>query len=80
MMIGKNPSQKLCEYEDTVAVHIMLLRGYLAVLDVAHEDVKMKLFIMSLDLGNNKDVEDWYDELPDKGISSLVHLVKAFGK
>ena len=23
---------------------------------------------------------DWYDELPDKGIPSLVHLVKTFGK
>ena len=40
----------------------------------------MKLFIMSLDFPNNKDVEDWYDELLHKGIPSLVHLVKAFGK
>ena len=44
------------------------------------EDLVMKRFVMSLYLQNNKDVGDWYDELPHQGISSLLQLIKAFGK
>ena len=37
----------------------------------------MSLFVMSLGLGGDEDVNDWYDRIPPKGISSLLQLVEA---
>ena len=68
------------EYKDRVAEHIMMFKEFLVAWDTVDEDLIMKRFIISLDLQNNKDVGDWYDELPPNGIPSFLQLVKAFEK
>ena len=50
----------------------MKFKEYLVTWDIMDEDLIMKRFVISLDLKNNKDVGVWYDELPHKGISSLL--------
>ena len=58
----------------------MMFREFLVAWDVMDVDLRMKRFIISLDLQKNKDIGNWYDELPLKGIPSLLQSIKAFQK
>ena len=50
-----------------------------AILDlkVVHEDIKMKIFMLSFDLTND-DVYEWYEGLPKKGVHSIEEFIKVF--
>ena len=38
----------------------------------------IQLFVMSLGLGGNRDIDAWYDGFPPKGISSYQQVIEAF--
>ena len=46
---------------------------------MVHEDVKMKMFMLSLNLWNNN-IDKRYDGIPKKGICSLEEFIKVFCK
>ena len=48
--------------------------------DTAHEDIIMKLFLLSLNLEDNASVRNWYEGFPHKIFSSLKQLIDAFSK
>ena len=50
---GKVLFPKFHEYEYTSSAHLFVLRGFLVISNIIHEDVRMKLFELSLDLRNN---------------------------
>ena len=64
--------------KDTVTAHITKFKEVLVAWDITDEDTMMQLFVMSLDLGENRDVDASYDGLPPKEISSYLQLVEAF--
>ena len=63
-----------------MSMHKSKFKDFLANCNIVNEDVKMQLFVMSLDLLNNKDLANWHNQLPTKGISSFKQLVKTFSE
>ena len=63
--------------EDTTTEYIMKFKEVLVAWGIIDEDIRMSLFVMSLGLVGDEDVNDWYDRIPPKGISSLLQLVEA---
>jgi hypothetical protein len=60
-------------------LHVASFIDVLSKLNVVHEDVKMKMFIISLDFLKDE-VSNWYEKLGGKEISSLSDFFKAFLK
>lgn len=61
------------EYEDT-AQHLQEIHDCMEWQGIIHEDVKMKLFMFSLDL----EARDWFKSLPCSSISSLKYFHSVF--
>ena len=66
-----------CEYKYATSVHIWFFEEFLQAYNIIHEDLKMKLFVVFLDLSNNQDVKYWYKKFSPKGFPSFKHLIKA---
>ena len=47
-------------------------------LDITDEDTIIQLFVMSLGMGGNDDMDAWYDGLSPGGISSSRQLIEVF--
>ena len=77
---GKVLLPKFHEYEYEASMHILMFKGFLMKSNIIHEDVRMKLCVLSLDLDINEDVRAYYKEVPLKGLSSHGNLVEAFNK
>ena len=58
--------------EDIVATHATKFKEVLVAWDISDEDTMMQLFVISLGLGRNRNMDAWYDGLPPKGISSYL--------
>ena len=57
--------------EDTIAIHIVKFKEVLMTWDIVDEDTIIQLFVMSLGLVGNQDMDTWFDGLPPRGISSF---------
>ena len=64
--------------KDIVATHVTKFKEVLVAWDITDEDTVIQLFVMSLGLGGNQDVDAWYDGLPPKGTSSYLQLIETF--
>jgi hypothetical protein len=62
--------------EDNPAEHLLKFHECMDLLDLPHEDVRMKMFMFSL----YGDARQWYFSLPPSSISSLKDFHKAFTK
>ena len=51
----------------TVMKHITKFKELLGRWDIIDEDTIIQLFMMSLGLGGNEDMDVWYDEIPPGG-------------
>ena len=50
--------------KDTVTAHVTKFKEVLVAWDITDKDTMMQLFFMSIGLGGNQDVDDWYDGTP----------------
>ena len=57
--------------EDTIVTHVTKFKEVLVTWDITKEDTIIQLFMMSLGLGGNEDMDAWYDGLPPGGICSF---------
>ena len=64
--------------EDTFVTHVTKFKEVLVTWDITDEDMIIQLFVMSLGLGGNEDMDAWYDGLPPGGISSFRQLIEVF--
>jgi hypothetical protein len=62
--------------KDSPIWHITSFINVISKLNIVHEDVKMKLFILSLDFLEM--IFYWYNELGKGEISSLLDFIKVF--
>ena len=60
--------------EDNPADHLIKFHEYMNLLDLQHEDVRIKMFMYSLD----GDAREWYFSLPPSSISSLKDFHTVF--
>jgi hypothetical protein len=60
--------------EDNPAEHLLKFHECMDLLDLQHEDVRMKMFMYSL----YGDARQWYFSLPPSSISSLKDFHRAF--
>ena len=60
--------------EDNPADHLIKFHECMYLLDLQHEDVRMKMFMYSLD----GDAREWYFSLPPSSISSLKDFHTVF--
>ena len=64
--------------EDTIVTHVTKFKEVLVTWDITDEDTIIQVFVMSLGLGGNEDMDAWYDGLPLEGISSFQHPIEVF--
>ena len=62
--------------EDNPAEHLIKFHECMDILDLQHEDVRMKMFMHSLD----GDAHKWYFSLPPSSISSLKEFHRVFNE
>ena len=46
--------------------------------NIVHEDIRLRLFLLSLHLGVNLFVRNWYEGFPCRSFSSLWQFIDAF--
>ena len=56
------------EYKYHAAIHVWAFMQFLQASNIIHEDIRMKLFLLSLHLEDNLTVENWYERFPRKKI------------
>jgi hypothetical protein len=62
---------------DSPTLHISSFIDIISKLNINHEDVKMNMFILSLDFLEDE-IMDWYGKLNEGKISSLSYFFKIF--
>jgi hypothetical protein len=62
---------------DSPASHISSFSDVISKLNINHKDVKMKMFLLSLDFLEDE-IMDWYGKLSEGNISSLSYFFKIF--
>ena len=51
------------EYEDTVAKRITTFMEFFVAWDIMDEDIRIRIFVISLNPLNNQGVRNWYQEI-----------------
>ena len=66
------------QYKYHAATHVQAFMQFLRASYIVHEDIRMRLFLLSLHLEDNFSVKNWYEVFPRKIFSSLKKFIDAF--
>ena len=66
------------QYKYQAATHVQAFMQFIRASNIVHEDIKMRLFLLSLHLEDNLSIKNWYEGFPRKSFSSLRQFIDAF--
>ena len=65
-------------YKNHATSHVQAFVQFIRESNIVHENIKMRLFLLSLHLEDNLSVRNWYEGFPRKIFSSLKKFINAF--
>ena len=66
------------QYRYHVATYLQEFMQFIWESNIIHQDIRMRLFLLSLHLEDNLSVRNWYEGFPCKIFSSLRQFIDAF--
>ena len=66
------------QYKYHAATNVQAFMQFIQASNIVHEDIRMRLFLLSLHIEDNLLVKNWYEGFPRNFFSSLRQFIDAF--